>query len=92
MGTQLRYYYYNWTMNVVTMISKPLQGTAALTQRETFSNEKADSFLCSALGLNKADSPWRKPRGYSKTVWEDGFGGQGRASLQSAFLGSSAAN
>lgn len=37
-------------------VPEVLQVTAALTQREPYSDENADSHLCSAL--NKADSLW----------------------------------
>lgn len=56
-------------------VPEVLRVTAALTQRETYSDENADSYLCSAL--NKADSLWHYIlQGYSKTVWMDGLVGE----------------
>lgn len=69
-------------MNAVTMISKSLQVAAAPTPRETLSNERADSYLCSTLGLNKADSLWH---GCEATLRQSGLDGLvGKVELESA--------
>lgn len=46
--------YYSWTMNEYWDFSKYRQVAAVQTQREARSQQKADSYLCSAFALNKS--------------------------------------